>query len=533
VEKALAEQPARPLTLEDRRFGRYELLFRLASGGMAQLFVGRLRGVEGFEKLVVIKLIHEEYAQDTTFVKMFIDEARLLGRISHPNVVQVMELGQNDGAYYIAMEYVHGESLGAVANKAHIPLPIAARLISDAAAGLHAAHELRDPDGNLLGVVHRDVSPGNILISYGGAVKVTDFGVARATDNLSVTQVGTLKGKFSYMAPEYLKAGRVDRRSDIFALGVVLYEVTTRKRLFKGTLESRRPGREEQILPPSLAYEGYPEELERIVMRALEGDPAMRFQTAQQMHNALEQYIVGCGSPTLGSDLGELMTRSFAERMQKKRGLIGQSARVISALPEMANDGGSSSTLRGQTISQAERSRAQSVKRQRNLLMVSTGLLLASAIIALAIYIMLPGPDPEPPPPSKVTAPAVPDIAVSPQAADLALPDATLMDDMALPPVKMPSIQPPTVAKPPVDRPAVVVQVKKPPTVAVKKPVVAVKKPVVAVKKPAVAVKKPAVAVKKPVVKKPVKKPVTVTKPVKTKKPGKPPDDLFGNPFQH
>jgi serine/threonine protein kinase len=489
-----AESAQTALTAEERRFGRYELLFRLASGGMAQLYVGRLRGVEGFEKLVVIKLIHDEYAEESSFVKMFIDEARLLGRISHPNVVQVMELGEVDGAYYIAMEYVHGESLGAFANRVHIPLLHSARIISDAAAGLHAAHELRDLDGAPLSVVHRDVSPGNILISYGGAVKVTDFGVARALGNLSVTHVGTLKGKFSYMAPEYLRSGTVDRRSDIFALGVVLYEISTRKRLFKTSIDGRRLEHGgDEILPPTLLRADYPPALEQIVMRALEDDPSMRFQTAQEMHNALEQYIISSGAPALNSDLGELMTETFAERMAKKRTLISESSRHSVALPEIANEPSPASTLKGQTISQAGQ-----ITKSRKVLLLATGVLLALAVVVLVVYALLPPPMAESPA-GPVAAAAV-DLAISPVepdggAADLARPDLALPD---LPPLDL---------APEPDRPR---------QVRPRRPSL----PAKVSKQPAKVSKQPAKVSKQPAKPRPVPRPAA-------KK-----DDLFGNPFQ-
>jgi len=186
----------------ERQFGRYQLIYRFAAGGMASIFLGRFPGPDGFEKLVAIKRIHPHLTSLPQFVAMFKDEARLAARISHPNVVQVLELGQCNGAHFIAMEYVEGESLSALLRRARVPYAVAARIIADALSGLHAAHELRNAKGELLHLVHRDLSPSNILISYEGVVKVVDFGVARARGNLSVTDVGTIKGKFSYMSPE-------------------------------------------------------------------------------------------------------------------------------------------------------------------------------------------------------------------------------------------------------------------------------------------------------------------------------------------
>ena len=233
-------RPARQLRLippRQRPFGRYSLICRLASGGMANLYLAQLSGKEGFEKLVAIKRIHEHLSEEQDFIRMFIDEARLVSRISHPNVAQVIELDRFEESHFIAMEYVDGEGLHALLRRTKPKLPLVARIIAHTAAGLHAAHELQDQKGNPMGVVHRDVSPQNILISYLGAVKVVDFGVARARGNLHETNIGTVKGKLAYMSPEQVQSGPVDRRSDVFALGIVLYEATTFRRLFKGESE--------------------------------------------------------------------------------------------------------------------------------------------------------------------------------------------------------------------------------------------------------------------------------------------------------
>jgi serine/threonine-protein kinase len=309
---------------EARSFGRYTLLCRLGSGGMANLYLARLAGPEGFEKLVAIKRIHEHLGAETEFIKMFLDEARLAARITHPSVAQVLELGFLEGSHFIAMEYVEGESLAALMKRVKPSLPTCARIIAAAASGLHAAHELRDHEGHLLNVVHRDVSPTNILISYEGSVKVVDFGVARARSNLHTTDAGTRKGRLTYMAPEQATLEAVDRRADIFALGVMLWEITARKRLFKANSEQETLARviSAAVTPPSQVAPGYPPELEPIVMRALERDPALRYQTAEELQAALEHYIVGTGSPVLPSTLARLMHETFAERIDRKRALL-------------------------------------------------------------------------------------------------------------------------------------------------------------------------------------------------------------------
>jgi len=320
----MTQQPLTPSTGSSvaGTLGRYRMLYQFASGGMASVYLAQFSGSDGFRKLVAVKLIHPHLAQDTEFIHMFIDEARLASRITHPNVAQVLELGQHLGRHFMVMEYVHGESLSEVMRATALPIAIGCRVISQAAAGLHAAHELVNDDGANVGVVHRNISPSNIMIGYDGVVKVIDFGVAKAKGSLHVSTGHELKGKFSYMAPEQLgEHSTVSRQTDIFALGIVLFEVTTRRRLFRGdtdvdslrkvlTMAIPRPGR---VLP------GYPAELEAIVLRALERDPARRFETAEELHKELEHYLVSTGTVVVPSDLAALMTAAFETRIAEKR----------------------------------------------------------------------------------------------------------------------------------------------------------------------------------------------------------------------
>lgn len=310
--------------LEQQRLGRYRLLYRIASGGMASVYLARLAGSGGFEKLVAIKRIHEHLTEDEDFVNMFVDEARLAAQLSHPNIVSVLELGNEGNAHYMAMEYVNGESLLALVRNTQPPLQICARIIAQAAAGLHAAHELRDRQGELLGVIHRDVSPQNILLSYDGAVKVADFGVARARGNLHVTAIGNVKGKFAYMAPEQARRKPLDRRVDIFALGIVLFEICTRHRLFKGQTEADSIAKvlSLEVPKPSSKDKDFPPTLERIILRALQRDPDQRFQTAEELQAALEGYLMESGQPVLPSQLASLMKGLFAARIQEKEQLL-------------------------------------------------------------------------------------------------------------------------------------------------------------------------------------------------------------------
>lgn len=317
-------QRVTPVPAEERGFGRYQLLYRFASGGMASIYLGRFPGPDGFEKLVAIKRIHEHLTTLPQFVAMFKDEARLAARIAHPNVVQVLELGLCNGTHFIAMEYVEGESLTALLRRKRLPYPVAGRIIADALAGLHAAHELKNAKGELLHLVHRDLSPSNILVSYEGAVKVVDFGVARARGNLSITDAGTVKGKFAYMSPEQVKNLPLDRRSDLFSMGTLLYECSVHRRLFHADNDAATVAKilECDVPPPRSVREDYPQKLEAIVKRALAKLPGERYATAKEMQLAIEEYIFSSGAPVLPSTVGDLMRETFADQIVAKKQLL-------------------------------------------------------------------------------------------------------------------------------------------------------------------------------------------------------------------
>ena len=276
--------------------GRYQVLRRLAVGGMAELFLARQSGIESFEKLVVVKRILPQYAEDAHFIQMFLDEARLSATFSHPNIAQVYDIGQADGQYFYAMEFVHGEDLRAILSAAGrrgspVPLAQAIAIVAGVAAGLHAAHEKRGPDGGPLGVVHRDVSPANVLVSFDGCVKIVDFGIAKATSRTPRTGTGTIKGKACYMAPEQCVGQSVDRRTDVFASGILLYELTTGMRPFDGDSELAvmQAVVSTEAPPPSQRVHGYPSDLEAVVMRALRRVPEERYPTAKDLQLALEE----------------------------------------------------------------------------------------------------------------------------------------------------------------------------------------------------------------------------------------------------
>jgi serine/threonine-protein kinase len=278
-----------------RTIGRYALHGALASGGMATVHLGRLLGAAGFSRTVAIKRLHSQYAQDPQFVMMFVDEARLAGRIRHPNVVPTLDVVAAEDELFLVMEYVEGESLArlikaAVKGGEVMPLPIACSIMAGVLHGLHAAHEARDERGEPLGIVHRDISPQNVLVGTDGTARIVDFGVAKATGRLQTTREGQLKGKLTYMAPELFGGARPERQVDIYAAAVVLWEAIVGRRLFAGETDADTVGRilGNKVEPASRHAAGVPPELDAVIQRGLNADPAQRFPTARDMATALE-----------------------------------------------------------------------------------------------------------------------------------------------------------------------------------------------------------------------------------------------------
>ncbi|MFK7985105.1 MAG: protein kinase [Sandaracinaceae bacterium] len=277
-----------------QQLGSYEVVARLGRGGMASLFLGRRSGPADFSRFVALKVVHEELAHDVKLIEMLLDEARMAVHVQHPNVVRVEELGEADGRPYLVMEYVDGVTLsavlaGLVQRRELLPVATAVHLAAEVAAGLHAAHDATDERGRPLGMVHRDVSPQNVMISAHGHVKVIDFGVAKAKGRLTQTAHGAIKGKLAYMAPEQVGGEPVDRRTDVFALGILLWEMLTRRRLFFSRDSAKTIAwiREAQVIPPREHRPEIPPELETIVMRALSRNPEDRYATAAGMRRAL------------------------------------------------------------------------------------------------------------------------------------------------------------------------------------------------------------------------------------------------------
>lgn len=303
------------------RFGAYEILYELKTGGMGSVLLGRRRGPGAFEQLVAIKTIRPEYAQAQAVRAMFLDEAAILARLNHPGVATVHDFGEQGGALYMVMEYVPGIAFRD-AMEHGLPPAVAARAIAEACRGVHAAHELRDLSGHLLGVVHRDISPDNLMFGFDGHIKVIDFGIALVKNRQApVTELGTVKGKPPYMSPEQVKNEAVDPRSDVFSLAVVLWEMLTGRALFEGdSIYAVALAVEHQdIVPPSQVLGvPLPLGLDAAVMNALERNLAHRTQTAAAFAEQLEQVIQGAGDETLEA----WAERALAEPRQQHRAWI-------------------------------------------------------------------------------------------------------------------------------------------------------------------------------------------------------------------
>jgi serine/threonine-protein kinase len=328
--------------------GRYELLLPIAQGGMATVWAARQKGSRGFQKTVAIKTILPNLSDDAMFEQMFLDEAALAAKIHHPNVAEILDLGEQDEILYLVMEWVDGEALSVIhkatrKSNSQLPARIAVRIAMQACQGLHAAHELRDDDDAQLGLVHRDVSPQNILVTYDGVVKLVDFGVAKATGRASgETSAGQLKGKVPYMSPEQARGGNVDRRTDIFAMGIVLYKMTTGTHPFLGDndLVTMRNIISRPLLPPRVRMPAYPQELEQVLLKCLQKDPEKRYQSMLELGVALERALVAMGVSS-DDDIGSYVRLMLGDRGQKRRGAIREAARLQDERPTPSSPGAS------------------------------------------------------------------------------------------------------------------------------------------------------------------------------------------------
>ncbi len=323
-------------------FGKYHLVRKLATGGMAEIFLARQDGIEGFRKNIVLKRILPIHADNAELIDMFLDEARIAATLNHPNIVQIFDLGKVDGEFFIAMEYVHGQDLRRVCERGlavgnFMPLRHAVRTIADAAAGLHYAHHQVDGQGEPLNIVHRDISPQNVVVSFDGVVKILDFGIAKAANKIVTTRTGQLKGKYAYMSPEQCNGLEVDSRSDIFSLGTLLYEITVCTRLFKGEtdIQTIKNVSEAIVTPPSEVRPEFPRDLEAIVLKALARDPHHRYQTGRELQEALEDFLSNNRMKTGPVQLGNYMREIFPDKLD----VPGEDASLSSGARESSRSG--------------------------------------------------------------------------------------------------------------------------------------------------------------------------------------------------
>ncbi len=321
------------------RFGKYTLIDRIAVGGMAEIFLARQAGLEGFEKTIVIKRIRPHLSKQTSFVKMFLNEAKLAAQLNHQNIVQIYDLGKISESYFIAMEYIFGRDMRRIIPKADamgIPFPMvyALKIASSICEGLYYAHQKVDLYGNPLNIVHRDVTPENIFVSFDGTVKILDFGIAKAANQIEQTKAGEIKGKLSYMSPEQCMGKPLDCRSDIFSLGVVLYEWLTGFKLFTGESEVAilKSITEGKIYAPSYFKADIPEAVESILMRALEKDRDRRYQTAWEMQYDLDQFLTQYEFTPSNIHLSNFLKQLFFDELEQEKARLH--SRTSVAVPQ-------------------------------------------------------------------------------------------------------------------------------------------------------------------------------------------------------
>src|SRR6188768_1254874 len=341
TEQAVAAGPAAVANAEEsarvqagQLIGRYRLLFPIAAGGMAEVWAAKPEGT-GIARAVALKLVRPEFAAEAEYARMFIDEAVIASTIRHPNICETYELGRDENLLFMVMEWVAGDTLSGLMRGAALsplPLEVAARICAEACAGLHAAHEAKDGDGNSLAIVHRDVSPPNILVSMNGHVKVSDFGIAKAKNQLHArTRTGGIKSKVAYIPPEQVLGHAIDLRVDVYAMGCVLYVCTLGRRPFGSGGEALGKIVRGLYKKPREIDAAYPEELERIVMRALASDRELRYQTAEEMRFELEQWLLTRPRPTQHGDVARLVRERISDDRRK---MIDALTNVSRAIPE-------------------------------------------------------------------------------------------------------------------------------------------------------------------------------------------------------
>jgi serine/threonine protein kinase len=317
-------------------FGEYKILKKIATGGMAEVFLAKRVGMKGFEKLLAIKRIHPQFSENEEFIAMFIDEAKLAAKLNHRNIVQIYDFGSQQGSYYIAMEYIFGKDLRSILKKSkergeRFPLAQCAYIITEAAKGLEYAHTLKDHFGKPLQIIHRDISPQNILISYEGEIMLADFGIAKAASKSTETRAGVLKGKILYMSPEQAWGKPIDRRTDLYSLGVVLYEMVTQRKIFDtdsefSMLEKVRNAVVE--FPPNV-FENIPNNFLQVVQKALDKNPDHRYQSAHDMRVDLENYLLTTQERLSEKGISNYLKHLFREEIEEERKILTEGTEIL------------------------------------------------------------------------------------------------------------------------------------------------------------------------------------------------------------
>lgn len=380
------------------QFGKYTLIRRLAVGGMAELYLALQRSVAGFEKLIVVKRVLPHLVTDESFIQMLLAEARIAATLNHPNIAHVYDVGEVDGQYYIAMEHVHGEDLRSLVRQmkskgaTSFPLENALAIVLGCCAGLAYAHEKRDLDGEPMGIVHRDVSPQNVVVTFTGDVKLVDFGIALVSSSeVEDTEGGQIKGKVPYMSPEQAKGDELDSRSDIFSLGIMLFELTTGRRLFrsKSEMETLRRIVEEEYPKPRELNPSLSPRLEEIILRSLEKDRDLRYGSAREMQADLEDYIRSEQLKVSSLSLGEWMQKLFEEKLEAQKRLLQEGRQLADILADQAGVDDREGSLSGG--SRGSRVRPKSASRARWLLLAAV---LLAAGVAGAFFALIPEPEP-------------------------------------------------------------------------------------------------------------------------------------------
>lgn len=402
-----------------RQFGKYTLLRAIATGGMAKVYLAIQRAVAGFEKLVVIKRILPELAKDRAFVEMLLSEARTAATLNHPNVVQTFDVGEVESTFYIALEHINGEDIRSIvramkrAGVTEFPLEHTLNIILGVCAGLAYAHDKKDLDGRPLEIVHRDVSPQNILITFSGDVKVVDFGIAKSTEAAASerTMAGQLKGKVPYMSPEQAQGFAIDHRSDIFAVGIMLFELTTGRRLFKAKseFETLKLICERDYPLPSQIRSGYPPGLEKIVMKALTKDPEQRYQSARDMQSDLESFVreerIAVSAVSLANWMKMLFEEQIAEQKEvlqdvKKLADVIASQRSITETDMYVGTTTGAATISGTDVSGVAAAKQKSGRRWMAIAVAAIALAGAALVVGMNKKPVEPVVSAPPPPPS-------------------------------------------------------------------------------------------------------------------------------------